>query len=116
MDNFFSSPRFYGNLERHKINSCGTVQPDRKDMPADFGPKKLKLKRGDVRAMTKGMTALVWKDRQQVYMLTNMHPLPAEGNICENKCPVKPHIVAWYNWHMGYMDNSDRMANSYSMC
>jgi hypothetical protein len=49
-------------------------------------------------------------------MLTNMDPPPAEGNFCENKRPVKPHIVARYIWHMGYADNSDRMANSYSVC
>jgi hypothetical protein len=39
MDNFFSSPRLFDDLERCKINSCGTVQPDRKDMPPDFGLK-----------------------------------------------------------------------------
>jgi hypothetical protein len=49
MYNLFSSPILSDELDRHKINSCGTVQPDRKDMPQDFGPTKLKLKRGDVR-------------------------------------------------------------------
>ena len=33
MDNFFSSPRLFHDLDRHKINSCGTVWPNRKDMP-----------------------------------------------------------------------------------
>jgi len=28
---------------------------------------------------------------------------------------MKPNIVEQYNWQMGYVDNSDRMANSYSM-
>jgi len=46
-------------------------------------------------------------------MLTNIDPPPAEGNFCDNSnCPVKPHIVERYNQHMGYIDNSDRMANS----
>jgi hypothetical protein len=64
MDNFFSSPRLFDDLERRKINSCRTVWPDRKDMPPDFGWKKLKLKRGDVRVRTRGnLTALAWKDR-----------------------------------------------------
>jgi hypothetical protein len=116
MENFFSYPRLFDNLERRKINSCGTVWPDRKDMPPDFGPKKLKLKRGDVRVRTRGnLTTLAWKDRRDLYMLTNMDPPPPEGNFCENR-PVKPHIVAWCNCHMGYVDNSDRMANTYSMC
>jgi hypothetical protein len=82
MDNFISSPRLFDDLQRRKINSRGTVRPDRKDMPPDFGPKKLKLKRGDVRIRTRGnLTALVWKDRRDVYMLTNMDPPPAEGNF-----------------------------------
>ena len=25
---------------------------------------------------------------------------------------MEPHIREWYNWHVGYVDNSDRMANS----
>jgi len=83
MDNFFSSPRLFDDLDRRKINSCGTVRPNRRDIPSDFGPK-LKLKRGDVRVSTRGgLTALVWKDRREVYMLTNMDPPPAEGNFCD---------------------------------
>jgi len=37
---------------------------------------------------------IVWKDRQEVYMLTNMDPPPAEGNFCDNSnCHVKPRIM-----------------------
>jgi len=86
-------------------------------MPSDFGPKQLKLRGGDVRVRTRGgLTALVWKDRREVYMLTNMNPQPAEGNFCDDSNRrMKPHIVEPYNWHMGYVDSSDHMANSYSM-
>jgi len=86
-------------------------------MPCDFGPKQLKLKRGDVRVRTRGgLTVLVWKDRREVYMLTNMDPPPAEGNFCdENNRPVKSHIVQRYNWHMGYVNSFDHMATSYLM-
>jgi len=49
-------------------------------------------------------------------MLTNMDPPPAEGNFFDNSNhPTKPHIVERYKRHMGYVNNSDRMANSYSM-
>ena len=54
IDNFFSSPRLFDDLDRHKINSCVTVRLNRRDMPCDFGPKQLKLKRGDVRVRTRG--------------------------------------------------------------
>jgi len=62
------------------------------------------------------LTAFVWKDKREVYMLSNMNPPWAEGNFCDDSnCPMKPHIVERYNWHMGYVDNSDYMANIYSM-
>jgi len=49
-------------------------------------------------------------------MLTNMDPPPPHGNFCDDSnCPMKPHIVERYNRHVGYVDNSDRMANSYWM-
>jgi len=117
MDNFFSSQGLFDDLDRCKINSCGTVRPNRKNMPPYFGLKQLKLKRGDVRVRTRGgLTVLVRKDRRAVYVLTNMDPPPAKGNFCDDSnCPVKPHIVEWYNRHMGYVNNTDRMANSYSM-
>ena len=93
------------------------MRPNRRDMPSDFRPKQMKLKRGDVRVRTRGgLTALVWKDKREVYMLTNTDPPPAEGNSCDDSnCPLKPNIVERYNRHMGYVDNSDGMANSYSM-
>ena len=50
-------------------------------------------------------------------MLTNMDPPPEEGNFCDDsKRAVKAQIMARYNRHMGYVDISDHMANSYSMC
>ena len=86
MDNFFSPPRLFYDLLRHKIHSCRTVQPNRKDKPSDFRTKKLKLTKGDVRVRTRGnLTALAWKDRQDIYMLTNMDPPPEEGNFCDDR-------------------------------
>jgi hypothetical protein len=32
MDNFFSSPILFDDLLRRKVDSCGTVQPNRKDI------------------------------------------------------------------------------------
>jgi hypothetical protein len=99
---------------KNKINSCGTLRPNRKDIPRDFGPKQIKLKRGDVRVRTKGdLTALVWKEGQEVYMLTNMDSPTEEGNFCDDSNrPVKPHIAERYHRHMGYVDNSDYTVNS----
>jgi hypothetical protein len=49
-------------------------------------------------------------------MLTNMDLTPAEGNFCgDSNHSVKPHVVEWYNQHLGYVDSSDHMADSCSM-
>jgi hypothetical protein len=52
-------------------------------MPQDFG-KELKLKWVDIRTRVRGnLTAMVWKDKRDVNMLTTMQCPPAEGNICD---------------------------------
>ena len=86
-------------------------------MPPDFGPKVLKLKKGDIVAKTKGnLVAACWRDTREVYMLSNIHPPPAVGKfVDESGRAVKPKIVEDYNKHMGYVDLSDRMANSYNI-
>ena len=43
-------------------------------MPRDYGPKQLEVKKGDIRVKTRvDLTALVWKERIEVYMLTWTH-------------------------------------------
>jgi hypothetical protein len=41
-DNFFSSPDLFDDLHDRKINCCGTVRLNRKDMPQEFR-KTMKL-------------------------------------------------------------------------
>ena len=53
MDNFFSLLRIFDDLDKRKINSCKRVQPSKHDMPCDFGPNQLKLKRSDIRVGTR---------------------------------------------------------------
>jgi hypothetical protein len=45
MGNFFTSPRIFEDLAMTKIYCCGTLRPNRKGMPQDLGPRKMKLKR-----------------------------------------------------------------------
>ncbi|PNF43126.1 hypothetical protein B7P43_G18025 [Cryptotermes secundus] len=118
MDNFFSSPDLFDELMTKKITCCGTVRPNRKGLPDDFRRRQFRLRKGDIRVRVRqNMTALVWKDKRDVYMLTNMHSPPAEGNFCgEHGNATKPAVVADYNKHMGYVDKADRMANSYGIC
>ena len=46
--------------------------------------------------------------------MNNMDP-PPDGNFCDDsKRHVTPHIVERYNQQMGYVNNSNLIANSYS--
>jgi hypothetical protein len=116
MDNFFSSPDPYDDLIQKKIYCCGTVRLHRKGMPKDLKAKTLRLNRGGIQVRTKGdLTAVVWRDKRDVCLLTNIHDPPTEANYRnEHGNTIKPATVADYNHHMGHVDNADRMANSYT--
>jgi len=86
-------------------------------MPQDLRPKTTKLKRGDIHVRTRAdLTAILWLDKRNICMLTNIHNAPAEGNFCnEEGKAIKLQIVLDYNHHMDCVDKGDRMANSYSI-
>jgi hypothetical protein len=53
-------------------------------MPKDFG-ERLRMEWSVIKPGSGGdLTALVWKGKQNVNMLTNMHRSPAEGNLCDD--------------------------------
>jgi hypothetical protein len=55
------------------------------------------------------LTALVWKDKREVYILTSVHQPPAEGKS------LKPANFKNYNMRMGYINKSNQIANNYSI-
>ena len=79
-------------------------------MPRDIGPKSLKMKRRDIATRVRGtLRAVRWKDRRDVYILTNMHAPPVEGHFTdESGQAIKPRVVKDYNAHMGFVDKSDK--------
>ncbi|PNF36309.1 hypothetical protein B7P43_G00540 [Cryptotermes secundus] len=117
MDSYISSPALYDDLLERKIYTCGTVSNDRHGMPQEIRPKLMKLKKGDIVTRVKGnLSVVLWKDKRDVYVLTNMHPPPLDGNFQdESGCAIKPHVIEDYNAHMGFVDKSERMVNSYGM-
>jgi len=95
MDSFFSPPRLFDDLDICKINSCGTVRPNRRDMPSDFGPKQLKLKRGDVKLRTRGgLTTLILSSCGAKYTYRDFRLLLVRNLIEEagksQDCPPPP--------------------------
>ena len=62
------------------------------------------------------LRAVRWKDRRDVYILTNMHAPPVEGNFTnESGQAIRRRVVEDYSAHMGFVDKSDRMVNSYGI-
>jgi len=52
---------------------------------------------------------------QDRHLPADIHDPPTEGDYCdEHVDAIKPSIVADYNRHMGHVDNTDRVANSYA--
>ena len=115
MNKFFSSSDLFDDLAQKRISCCGTVRLHRKGMSRDLKPKTLRLKCGDIRVRTRGdLIAVVWRDKRNVCLLTNIHDPPTEGNYRdEHGNAIKPAIVVDYNHHIGHVDNADKMANSY---
>jgi hypothetical protein len=118
MDNFFSSLQLFKDLTMKNIYCCGTVRLNRTGMPQNLGPKKMKLKRGKIHVRTRGqLTAILWRDKSDISMLTNIQNDSTEGNFCDsNQKAIKLQIVAAYSHHRGFVDKGDRIANSYSIC
>jgi hypothetical protein len=86
-------------------------------MPQDLALKSTKLKRGDIHVRTRAdLTAILWRDKRDICVLTNIYNDPAEGNFCnDGRKAIKPQIMMDYKHHMGYVNKGDRKANSYSV-
>ena len=61
------------------------------------------------------LTAIVWKDTQNVSILMNMHSPPLEGNFCNEQGKAVKLAIVDYNRHTGYVDKSDHITNTYSI-
>ena len=49
---------------------------------------------------TKGyISALIWKERRKVYVMSNMDSKPAEEKFCDDS--NRPHVVERHNRHVG---------------
>jgi hypothetical protein len=67
-----------------------------------LGPKRMTLQWGGLQVQTGGgLTAVLWRDKRDVRILTNIHDAPVEGNFCDSKGKaIKPQIVADHNCRM----------------
>jgi hypothetical protein len=75
-------------------------------MPQDIGPKASKFSRKDIMTVVRiNLRAVCWKDRRDVYVLTNMHSPSVEGNSTdETGHALTPRIIEDYSANKGFVD------------
>jgi len=78
MDKYFSSVQLFSALHNRKINNFDTVCQNRQGMPANFGPKTLKLKKDDIWKVRKEQQVLCDGKKRQRFTSTPkaQHPPP----------------------------------------
>lgn len=118
LDNWYSSPNIFQYLHQHDTNAIGTVRSNRKNMPKDL--EATKLKKGEVATRSsKGILAVKWSDRKEVYLLSTMHKNAEMTDTGKRKVEkggkrakentFKPKCVIDYNHGMGGVDHQDQV-------
>ncbi|KAJ4448708.1 hypothetical protein ANN_00099 [Periplaneta americana] len=107
VDNFYTSPQLADILVSKRTDIYGTVRPTRKDMPPSFRSKK--LNKGEIVAFQRGkLTAMRWKDKRDVCLLSTVHNSEMQRRRGRRNEVVKPVAVFAYNDTMGGVDKVDQ--------
>ncbi|KAG2468815.1 PGBD4 protein, partial [Polypterus senegalus] len=62
IDNFYTCPELFMELQSRGIGACGTVRVNRRHMPSQLKPDRVKMKRGDNTAFWRWVVAVAWHD------------------------------------------------------
>ena len=102
MDNYFSSPDLFDDLATKKI-TVAALSGLKEGHATGLSSHENDIATGDLQVRTRGdLTAILWKDKREVRILTNIQDPPVEGNFRNsNGKAIKPQIVEDYNRHMG---------------
>jgi Transposase IS4 len=122
VDNLFSSPTLFDHLERLGLRSCGTLRPDRKDLPPELKSRGKQLRKHESICWQRGhLSVIAWVDKRLVYFLTNhCDPTSTVSSHHTNRdgttVPMtKPMVVDEYNRHRGGVDTVDQLHGYYAM-
>ena len=119
-DNYYSSPSLFSCLQQLGFGACGTVRCNRQRMPLEISSAKLQKGEVVTSVVQEGMTALKWRDKRQVTMLSTIHDTTmvtkrrrsrlAPGGVEEVQ---KPLMIDRYNMYMGGVDKADQLLAYY---
>ena len=119
VDNYYTSPALFSDLQDKGFGACGTVRANRRGLPIEI---KATLARGETISvpMDKSMMALKWMDKRPVTMLSTIHDDSMTTKIRrkrrregEKEEILKPVVVDQYNQFMGGVDRSDQLLSYY---
>ena len=116
-DRFYTSPELATALTDIGIKLTGTVQVNRRGMPAAFKTAvRPKPPRGSLQAYRSGaVMALQWQDKRAVTMLSTAHSCAQiEVRTRRGQRKMKPAVVQDDNDHMLGVDKLDQLMSYYS--
>ena len=118
MDNFYSSPELYEELNYLDTYACGTVRKNRKELPKAL---EIRLAPGDtIFRRRDNLLAVKHHDKRDIHMLSTIHRATYVAVDVRNKDgteaqALKPTCIFDYVKRMGGVDVSDQMLQYYSV-
>ena len=120
MDNFYTGVPLLCELATLGIGGCGTVRANRKFLPTELLPKRVRLdKHQHQSAQAENMTFCVWQDTKAVCVLSNFHDPLRTGTINRQSGRQQQHQVevpealSKYQSFMMGVDLTDQMIGYY---
>lgn len=124
-DRYYTGCELACELLKVKVHLTGTVQKNRKGLPAEV-KKKMKLKQNEVVAYKSAdqIMCLVWQDKRPVLMLSTYHNASTQtiqrrqktNGVMEEVDIQKPVVIIDYTAKMGAVDRADHLCTSYNFC
>ena len=114
MDNFYSSPDLFRDLQKEGFEACGTLRSNRRGIPEEV--KSARLRKGESHfSMDDSLLYMKWRDKREVLMLSTFH----DDTFIEKRRRTrlasdgvetieKPSVVEEYNLHMGGVDKGKK--------
>lgn len=89
----------------------GTLRKNRRGLPQTVVQAKLKADEFSAQENGEGITAMKWKDKRDLLLLSTKHSVGFRRIIKKRKEKIKPKIVVDYNHAKSAVDLSDQMSS-----
>ena len=122
IDSYYSSIDLAKELVQGKIGVCGTVNPNRRNIPSVIKTQQLRLEKGDKPVFMRNGRLLLcaWQDTKRVTMLSSIHTneciekrIRSKSAVGGHRTILVPKAVADYNCFMGGVDKSGQRMKTY---